>query len=165
MLFEYKLVRYSGTPYMFDTVTIRIPDKSSIQMVQTCPVVKWSSFQMVVWKPNQKCLFYCLNYLLFFETAPELDSSLRYLNYLAPFWSEFKATAWIPDKCLDFRLLKRNPCHTIIQKLVTKMFVIQMNPNFRCLIIKFRRIRVPTRHLSMRQKLKFYEISRFEVES
>ena len=65
MLFEYKLVRYSGTQYMFDNVTIWIPDKSGIQMVQTCPVVKWSGFQMVVWKPDKKCLFYGLKCQLF----------------------------------------------------------------------------------------------------
>ena len=28
-------------------VTIRIPDKSGIQMVQTCPVVEWGSSEVV----------------------------------------------------------------------------------------------------------------------
>ena len=36
------------------TVTIWILDKSGIQMVQTCLVVKWSGFLMVVWKLDDK---------------------------------------------------------------------------------------------------------------
>ena len=43
------------------TVTIWIPDKSDIQMVQMCPVVKLSGFWMVAWKPDKKCLFYGQN--------------------------------------------------------------------------------------------------------
>ena len=35
------------------TVTIWIPDKSAIQMVQTSLVVKWSSFWLVGWKPDK----------------------------------------------------------------------------------------------------------------
>ena len=38
------------------TVTIWISDKSGIQMVQTCLIVGWYSFQMVVWKLDKKCL-------------------------------------------------------------------------------------------------------------
>ena len=35
-----------------NTVTIWIPDSSDIQMVDMCPVVKWSGIQMVAWKPD-----------------------------------------------------------------------------------------------------------------
>ena len=39
------------------TVIIWIPDKSGIQMVQTCLVVKWSGFWVLVWKPGKNVCF------------------------------------------------------------------------------------------------------------
>ena len=42
-------------------VTIWIPDQSSIQVVDSCLVVKWSSIWMVVWKPDWKSLFIVQN--------------------------------------------------------------------------------------------------------
>ena len=39
----------------WDTVTLWIMDYTGIQMVDLCPVVNWSGFQMVVWKPD--CLW------------------------------------------------------------------------------------------------------------
>ena len=45
-------------PDLFEnTVTIWIPDKSGIWMVQVCPVVEWSGFWMVVWKPGKSACF------------------------------------------------------------------------------------------------------------
>ena len=43
------------------TVTIWIPNKSGIQMVQMCLVIKWSGFWMVVWKLNKKVCFMVKN--------------------------------------------------------------------------------------------------------
>ena len=45
---------------MSSPVTIWIPNKAGIQIVQIC-----SDFQMVVWKLDKKCLFYGLKYPVF----------------------------------------------------------------------------------------------------
>ena len=62
------------------TVTIWIPDKSGIQMVDLCPVVKWSGIGTVVWKPDWKKPLYGQKCLVFELSAKSRDF-----------------TIWIPD--------------------------------------------------------------------
>ena len=61
------------------TVSIWIPDKSGIKMVQTCPVIKRSDFQMVVWKLDKKYVF-CLKCLDFEWSALPLGQTFWKLN-------------------------------------------------------------------------------------
>ena len=53
-LFNDSLCFYILSYAILSTVTIWIPDKSGIQMVDLCLVAKWSGIPMVVWKPDWK---------------------------------------------------------------------------------------------------------------
>ena len=77
------------------TVTIWIPDKSGIGMVQACLVVNWSGFLMVVWKPDKKCLCYCLKCSVFEWCTISIDPTIWKLGK--------KSVSKV--KCLDFRCL------------------------------------------------------------
>ena len=79
-LFNDSLCFYILSYAILSTVTIWIPDKSGIQMVDLCLVAKWSGIPMVVWKPDWKKPVYGPKCLVF-----DWSAKSRYF------------TIWIPD--------------------------------------------------------------------
>ena len=70
-------------------MTIWIPNLSGIQMVDLCPVVKWSGIQMGVWKPDWEKALYGPKCLVQWGSSTE---QFRYSDGLwsRPFETEFQ---------------------------------------------------------------------------
>ena len=100
------------------TLTIWILDKSGIQMVQICLVVKWSGLRMVVWKPDKNVCFMFKN--VRFSNGPpnhvinhlKMDKrsvwkvKCSYFRFLVFRWLGKQLTYWISDTFKAVKIFK-----------------------------------------------------------
>ena len=86
------------------TLTIWIPDKSGIWMADLCPVVKWSSIQMMVWKPDWKKPAYGPKCPVFKWSAKSGDN---HLNTGHPFCPVFKRIPYSDGYCISIKLVDK----------------------------------------------------------